>query len=103
VIFFWGVGVPRSLAQQGVRLNSDSSCESATFVRRESEVLLARGLYSTNNWWMSTANAWCAVNDVQIIEAAGEWRVTGADDVASRACGAAWRLRDSPAPGVRWK
>src|SRR5947208_7049382 len=65
------------LNQQGVRLNSDI-LDLRPFVRRESEVLLARDVLDKQLIDVDGKRV-VRVNDVQIIEAAGEYRVTGAD------------------------
>jgi magnesium transporter len=65
------------LNQQGVRLNSDI-LDLRPFVRRESEVLLARDVLDKQLIDVDGKRV-VRVNDVQIIQAAGEWRVTGAD------------------------
>jgi len=65
------------LNQQGVRLNSDI-LDLRPFVRRESEVLLARDVLDKQLIDVDGKRV-VRVNDVQIIEAAGDWRVTGAD------------------------
>ena len=65
------------LTQQGVRLNSDI-LDLRPFVRRESEVLLARDVLDKQLIDVDGKRV-VRVNDVQIIEAAGDWRVTGAD------------------------
>lgn len=65
------------LNQNGVRLNSDI-LDLRPFGRRESEVLLARDVLDKQLIDVDGKRV-VRVNDVQIIEAAGEWRVTGAD------------------------
>ncbi|HEU4794096.1 MAG TPA: CBS domain-containing protein [Pyrinomonadaceae bacterium] len=65
------------LNQNGVRLNSDI-LDLRPFVRRESEVLLARDVLDKQLIDVDGKRV-VRVNDVQIIEAAGDWRVTGAD------------------------
>jgi CBS domain-containing protein len=65
------------LNEQGVRLNSDI-LDLRPFVRRDSEVLLARDVLDKQLIDVDGKRV-VRVNDVQIIEAAGEWRVTGAD------------------------
>lgn len=65
------------LNQHGVRLNSDI-LDLRPFGRRESEVLLARDVLDKQLIDVDGKRV-VRVNDVQIIEAAGEWRVTGAD------------------------
>jgi CBS domain-containing protein len=73
--------VPRwritSFSEQGIRLNSDI-LDLRPFVRREPEVLLARDVLDKQLIDVDGKRV-VRVNDVQIIEAAGEWRVTGAD------------------------
>jgi CBS domain-containing protein/sporulation protein YlmC with PRC-barrel domain len=61
----------------GVRLNSDI-LDLAPFMRREGEVLLARDVLDKQLIDVDGKRV-VRVNDVQIIEAANEWRVTGAD------------------------
>ncbi|HKS26241.1 MAG TPA: CBS domain-containing protein [Pyrinomonadaceae bacterium] len=61
----------------GARLNSDI-LDLRPFVRRESEVLLARDVLDKQLIDVDGKRV-VRVNDVQLIEAAGEWRVTGAD------------------------
>ncbi|MBD0371525.1 MAG: magnesium transporter [Pyrinomonadaceae bacterium] len=63
--------------EQGARLNSDI-LDLRPFVRRESEVLLARDVLDKQLIDVDGKRV-VRVNDVQLIEAAGEWRVTGAD------------------------
>src|SRR4026209_293420 len=65
------------LSHHGVRLNSDI-LDLRPFLRRESEVLLARDVLDKQLIDVDGKRV-VRVNDVQIIEAAGEWRVTGAD------------------------
>ena len=65
------------LSQHGARLNSDI-LDLRPFVRRESEVLLARDVLDKQLIDVDGKRV-VRVNDVQIIEAAGDWRVTGAD------------------------
>src|ERR671919_375666 len=65
------------LNEHGVRLNSDI-LDLRPFVRRESEVLLARDVLDKQLIDVDGKRV-VRVNDVQIIEAAGAWRVTGAD------------------------
>src|ERR687891_1535446 len=64
-------------SQHGVRLNSDI-LDLRPFVRRESEVLLARDVLDKQLIDVDGKRV-VRVNDVQIIPAANEWRVTGAD------------------------
>src|SRR5712691_10998170 len=65
------------LNEQGARLNSDI-LDLRPFVRRDGEVLLARDVLDKQLIDVDGKRV-VRVNDVQIIEAAGEWRVTGAD------------------------
>src|ERR1700752_3487056 len=65
------------LNQNGARLNSDI-LDLRPFGRRESEVLLARDVLDKQLIDVDGKRV-VRVNDVQIIEAAGDWRVTGAD------------------------
>src|SRR6266568_770530 len=65
------------LNEQGVRLNSDI-LDLRPFVRREGEVLLARDVLDKQLIDVDGKRV-VRVNDVQIIEAAGQWHVTGAD------------------------
>src|SRR6267143_6463777 len=65
------------LSEQGVRLNSDI-LDLRPFVRREGEVLLARDVLDKQLIDVDGKRV-VRVNDVQLIEAANEWRVTGAD------------------------
>jgi CBS domain-containing protein len=61
----------------GARLNADI-LDLRPFVRRENEVLLARDVLDKQLIDVDGKRV-VRVNDVQIIEAANEWRVTGAD------------------------
>src|SRR5437879_12887693 len=63
--------------EQGVRLNSDI-LDLRPFVRRDGEVLLAGDVLDKQLIDVDGKRV-VRVNDVQIIEAANEWRVTGAD------------------------
>ena len=63
--------------EHGVRLNSDI-LDLAPFMRRDGEVLLARDVLDKQLIDVDGKRV-VRVNDVQIIEAANEWRVTGAD------------------------
>ena len=65
------------LNQNGVRLNSDI-LDLRPFVRRENEVLLAKDVLDKQLIDVDGKRV-VRVNDVQIIQAAGDWRVTGAD------------------------
>ena len=63
--------------EAGVRLNSDI-LDLRPFVRRDGEVLLARDVLDKQLIDVDGKRV-VRVNDVQLIEAAKEWRVTGAD------------------------
>src|ERR671928_1592029 len=63
--------------ERGARLNSDI-LDLRPFVRRENEVLLARDVLDKQLIDVDGKRV-VRVNDVQLVEAAGEWRVTGAD------------------------
>src|SRR6185369_11099529 len=63
--------------EDGVRLKSDI-LDLAPFMRREGEVLLAGDVLDKQLVDVDGKRV-VRVNDVQIIEAANEWRVTGAD------------------------
>src|SRR5216117_1034722 len=63
--------------EAGVRLNSDI-LDLRPFVRRDGEVLLARDVLDKQLIDVDGKRV-VRVNDVQIIEAAGDWRVMGAD------------------------
>ncbi|MGH9957553.1 MAG: magnesium transporter MgtE N-terminal domain-containing protein, partial [Pyrinomonadaceae bacterium] len=65
------------LNERGVRLNSDI-LDLRPFVRRDGEVLLARDVLDKQLIDVNGKRV-VRVNDVQIIEAAGDWRVIGAD------------------------
>src|SRR5918993_662300 len=65
------------LNQNGVQLNSDI-LDLRPFVRRENEVLLAKDVLDKQLIDVDGKRV-VRVNDVQLIEAAGDWRVTGAD------------------------
>jgi CBS domain-containing protein len=67
----------RRMDEQGVRLNLDV-LDLRPFARREGEVLLARDVLDKQLIDVDGKRV-VRVNDVQLIEAAGEWRVTGAD------------------------
>ncbi len=66
-----------SLDKNGVRLNNDT-LNLQPFVRRDNEVLLARDVLDKQLIDVDGKRV-VRVNDVQLIEAADEWRVTGAD------------------------
>src|SRR5215212_11503813 len=61
----------------GVRLNSDI-LDLRRFARRDGEVLLARDVLDKQLIDVDGKRV-VRVNDVQLIEAAGDWTVTGAD------------------------
>ena len=63
--------------EQGARLNADI-LDLRPFVRRENEVLLARDVLDKQLIDVDGKRV-VRVNDVQLFEAGGEWRVTGAD------------------------
>jgi len=63
--------------EAGVRLNSDI-IDLRPFMRREGEVLLARDVLDKQLIDVDGKRE-VRVNDVQVLEAANEWRVTGAD------------------------
>ena len=65
------------ISAAGVRLNSDV-LNLQPFERREGEVLLARNVLDKQLIDVDGKRV-VRVNDVQLIEAAGAWRVTGAD------------------------
>ncbi len=65
------------LNKEGVRLNSDI-LDLRPFVRREGEVLLARDVLDKQLIDVDGKRV-VRVNDVQIIQIAQDWRVTGAD------------------------
>src|SRR5947209_4465356 len=65
------------LDAHGVRLNSDI-LDLRRFARREGEVLLARDVLDKQLIDVDGKRV-VRVNDVQLVEAGGEWRVTGAD------------------------
>jgi len=73
--------VPRArvaeMGAQGVRLNSDI-LDLRRFTRRAGEVLLARDVLDKQLIDVDGKRV-VRVNDVQLVEAGGEWRVTGAD------------------------
>src|SRR5918998_1552192 len=63
--------------ERGVRLNSDI-LDLRPFTRRDGEVLLARDVLDKQLIDVDGKRV-VRVNDVQLIDAAGDWRVTGAD------------------------
>src|SRR6478672_10826624 len=70
----WRIG---HFAIDGVRMNSDI-IDLRPFMRRDNEVLLARDVLDKQLIDVDGKRV-VRVNDVQIIEAANDWRVTGAD------------------------
>src|SRR5436190_8128246 len=70
----WRIG---HFAMDGVRMNSDI-IDLRPFMRRDGEVLLARDVLDKQLIDVDGKRV-VRVNDVQIIEAANDWRVTGAD------------------------
>src|SRR5467141_3046803 len=70
----WRIG---HFGEDGVRLKSDI-LDLRPFMRRDGEVLLARDVLDKQLVDVD-GKLVVRVNDVQIIEAAGDWRVTGAD------------------------
>lgn len=66
-----------SLSESGVRLNVDF-LDLRPFVRRQGEVLLAKDVLDKQLIDIDGKRV-VRVNDVQIIEAGNQWRVTGAD------------------------
>jgi CBS domain-containing protein len=75
--FFLGRWRTAEFTEQGIRLNTDI-LDLRPFGRRDGEVLLARDVLDKQLVDVDGKRV-VRVNDVQIIEAAGEWRVTGAD------------------------
>ena len=67
----------KSLGTAGAQMNSDI-LDLRPFARREGEVLLARDVLDKQLIDVDGKRV-VRVNDVQLIEAGGEWRVTGAD------------------------
>jgi magnesium transporter len=66
-----------SLSENGARMNSEI-IDLKPFARRDGEVLLAKDVLD-NQLIDVDGKRVVRVNDVQIIEVAGEWRVSGAD------------------------
>ncbi|HEV2708495.1 MAG TPA: CBS domain-containing protein [Pyrinomonadaceae bacterium] len=66
-----------ALDEQGIRLRSDV-LDLRPFARREGEVLLARDVLDKQLIDVDGKRV-VRVNDVQLIDGGGEWRVTGAD------------------------
>src|SRR5947207_14800725 len=75
--FFLGRWRTAEFGAHGVRLNTDI-LDLRPFVRRDGEVLLARDVLDKQLVDVDGKRV-VRVNDVQLIEAANEWRVTGAD------------------------
>src|SRR5215831_3939460 len=75
--FFLGRWRTADFGEQGVRLNSDV-LDLRPFMRRDGEVLLARDVLDKQLIDVDGKRV-VRVNDVQIIQAAADWRVTGAD------------------------
>jgi len=89
--------------EAGVRLNSDI-LDLAPFMRREGEVLLARDVLDKQLIDVDGKRV-VRVNDVQIIEAANEWRVTGADVSLQglwRRLAPSFLRRDRPVEVIDW-
>lgn len=89
--------------EQGVRLNSDI-LDLRPFTRRDGEVLLARDVLDKQLIDVDGKRV-VRVNDVQIIEAAGEWRVTGADVSLAglwRRLSPGFMRRGSPVEVIDW-
>ena len=75
--FFVPRGTLAQLNESGARLNSDI-LDLRPFARRDGEALLARDVLDKQLIDVDGKRV-VRVNDVQLIEVAGEWRVTGAD------------------------
>src|SRR6185503_272252 len=89
--------------EAGVRLNSDI-LDLAPFMRREGEVLLARDVLDKQLIDVDGKRV-VRVNDVQVIEAANEWRVTGADVGLQglwRRLAPSFLRRDRPVEVIDW-
>ncbi len=67
----------REINEQGIRLSSDI-LNLRPFARRDTEVLLARDVLDKQLIDVDGKRV-VRVNDVQLIDGGGEWRVTGAD------------------------
>ncbi|MCY7375179.1 MAG: CBS domain-containing protein [Pyrinomonadaceae bacterium] len=76
-LFFMPRAKISSLTENGVRMNSEV-IDLKPFTRRTGEVLLAKDVLD-NQLIDVDGKRVVRVNDVQIIEVAGEWRVSGAD------------------------
>ncbi len=76
-LFFMPRAKISSLSESGARMNSEV-IDLKPFTRRTGEVLLAKDVLD-NQLIDVDGKRVVRVNDVQIIEVAGEWRVSGAD------------------------
>ena len=76
-LFFMARSEISSLGENGVRMNSEI-IDLKPFTRRSGEVLLAKDVLD-NQLIDVDGKRVVRVNDVQLIEVAGEWRVSGAD------------------------
>ena len=76
-LFFMSRAKISSLSETGARMNSEV-IDLKPFTRRTGEVLLAKDVLD-NQLIDVDGKRVVRVNDVQIIEVAGEWRVSGAD------------------------
>ena len=76
-LFFMPRAKISSLSESGARMNSEV-IDLKPFTRRPGEVLLAKDVLD-NQLIDVDGKRVVRVNDVQIIEVAGEWRVSGAD------------------------
>ncbi|HEV8158592.1 MAG TPA: hypothetical protein VGP58_06155, partial [Pyrinomonadaceae bacterium] len=76
-LFFMPRAKISSLSESGARMNSEV-IDLKPFTRRSGEVLLAKDVLD-NQLIDVDGKRVVRVNDVQIIEVAGEWRVSGAD------------------------
>lgn len=100
--------LPRSSIQnfglQGARLSTDV-LNLKPFARREGEVLLARDVLD-KQLIDTEGKRVVRVNDVQMIEAAGEWRVTGADvslqGILRRLAPAGLSFTNRPVEVINW-
>src|ERR1041385_7799151 len=89
--------------EDGVRLNSDI-LDLRPFTRRDGEVMLARDVLD-KQLIDAAGKRVVRVNDVQIIEAANEWRVTGADVSLAglwRRLSPGFMRRGTPVEGIDW-
>jgi magnesium transporter len=76
-LFFLSRKKIATIGESGVRMNSEV-IDLRPFTRRTSEILLAKDVLD-NQLIDVDGKRVVRVNDVQIIEVAGEWRVSGAD------------------------